>query len=245
MKITNVVTWENYWKNKKIIRKIGSNFWFSDIFSKELRGHPYENFLEIGGYPGYFSTYFKKYRGFKVSLLDYVIDKDQINKLFKFNNLNIKDVDIIESDLFNFKTQKKYDLVFSYGFIEHFDDTEKVIKKHWDLVNPRGKMIIILPNLLGLNGIFQLLFDSENMSIHNLRCMDINRLKEILFKLKIKKADVNYYGGLGVWLERLNDRNILIKILIYGLGAFGKLVKLTGFNSKFSSPHIVIIAQKI
>lgn len=238
-------TWESYWKNKKIIRKIGTNFWFNDIFRKELRGYPYENFMEIGGYPGYFAIYFKKYWNYKVTFLDYVIKKKPFKKLLKANNLKETDIEVIKLDFVNLRTKNKYDVVFSFGFIEHFEDTEKVINKHWDLVNPRGKMIIIFPNLLGLNGIFQLMFDPENMSIHNLMCMDINRLKKILLKLKIKKADVNYYGGLGVWLERLNDRNILIKILIYGLGAFGKLVKLTGFNSKFSSPHIVIIAQKI
>jgi SAM-dependent methyltransferase len=244
MKTTSVLTWEKYWKNKIIIKSVNKNYWFNDLFKKELKNFSFKDFLEIGGYPGYFAIYFKKYWNSDVSLLDYVVDRDQIEKLLEFNELNTNDISVIESDLFNFKTQKKYDLVFSYGFIEHFEDTKKVINKHWDLVNPRGKMIIIFPNLLGLNGIFQLLFDPENMSIHNLMCMDINRLKEILFKLKIKKAEVNYYGGLGVWLEQLDKRNIFMKFLIYGLGGIGKLIKLTGFNSKFISPHIVIVAEK-
>ena len=42
---------------------------------------------------------------------------------------------------------KKYDLVLSGGFAEHFDDHELVVRKHAEWAKPRGLVVIIVPNL--------------------------------------------------------------------------------------------------
>ena len=244
MKITTEEVWKRYWRNKKIVKVINTRYWFNDLFKKYLYLKKYHNFIEIGGYPGYFAIYFKKYWDYDVTLLDYIIDQKIIRNLLKANGLKPNDINTIKRDFLLSDEINKYDVVYSFGFIEHFDNPGIILKKHWKLVKKDGTMIIIYPNLLGINGVVQKIFDPENLKIHNLKIMDIKSIKSQLKKAGIKCADVFYYGGFGVWLERLNERNIFIKALIYGLSAVGKLIKLFRLNSKLTSPHIVIVAIK-
>ena len=78
------------------------------------------------------------------------------------------------TDFFNFSTDRKYDIVFSLGFIEHFNNTRDVILRHVDLLASSGLLLIVLPNLLGLNGWIQRRFDKENYDVHNLKSMEID-----------------------------------------------------------------------
>ena len=45
-----------------------------------------------------------------------------------------------------------FDLVYSSGLVEHFDDTRAVIAEHLRLVKPGGRLVIIVPNLQGIQG---------------------------------------------------------------------------------------------
>ncbi|MFZ5437827.1 MAG: class I SAM-dependent methyltransferase [Patescibacteria group bacterium] len=242
--LTTKSFWLKYWKTKNLVINIKKNYPFTDLFNKYSKNKNLKTFLEIGGFPGYFAVYYNKYLGFKSYLLDFVIDKKIITNLLKKNSLNKNDLTVYEQDFFKFKTNKKYDVVFSSGFIEHFDNFDEVINKHWQLTNKGGVMLIILPNLLGLNGHVQLFFDPNNLNIHNLKSMDIQNLRKIVKTLKPKKSEVNYYGGLSIWLEDLSNKSIFHKLIVYCIYVIGKIFKLAGFNSKFTSPFIYIMAEK-
>ncbi len=45
-----------------------------------------------------------------------------------------------------------FDLVYSSGLVEHFDDTRAVIAEHLRLVKPGGRLVIIVPNFQGIQG---------------------------------------------------------------------------------------------
>ena len=176
--------------------------------------------------------------------MDYINSVNQIKELLHFNNLSLKDINIVSSDFFSFKTIKKYDVVFSYGFIEHFSEIEKVLAKHWELVKPGGKLIIVYPNFLGINGLLQVLFDPENLIVHNLSIMLMRNLNEKLQLAGIHKYKIFYYGGLGIWLEGLDKRSLVLKSFIYALAAFGKVLKILDINNRLISPQIVLVAKK-
>ncbi|MBT4652046.1 MAG: class I SAM-dependent methyltransferase [Candidatus Pacebacteria bacterium] len=242
--LTSKSFWLKYWQTKDLVIPIKKNYPFSDLFQKYCSPRQLKTFLEIGGFPGYFAIYLKKHLGYEVSLLDYVVQRKTIHKLLKKNGLKKKDLIVHEKDFFNFSTKKKYDVVFSSGFIEHFENYDEIIKKHWQLTNKGGVMLIILPNLLGLNGHFQLMFDPDNLNIHNLSSMNIKSLKKIIKNLNPSKFEVRYYGGLSIWLENLNQKSLFQKLLVYGVYAIGKIFKLFRINSKFTSPFIYLVAHK-
>lgn len=47
---------------------------------------------------------------------------------------------------------KAFDVVYSSGLIEHFDDTRAVIQEHLRLVRPGGCLALIVPNFEGVQG---------------------------------------------------------------------------------------------
>jgi SAM-dependent methyltransferase len=242
--LTTNETWQDYWLHKNVIKKVKKNLSFFQIFHRELKNKKYKTMIEIGGFPGTYAVYFKKYWNFKPTILDYVFEKKLFNQVLKLNNLNKSDIEVKVKDFFKFSGRKKYDLVFSLGFIEHFTDIENVITRHWKLVNKKGKLIIGLPNFLGLNGVYQLLFDPTNLNIHNLDAMNISNLEKAIKNQKPKKYSIEYVSGNLVWLEDLQHKNILIRLLTYGLNFIGAVLTRLGVKNKFVSTHIFIVMDR-
>ncbi len=242
--LTDIAFWKKYWSSKPHVQKISRIFSFNNIFEKYLKNKNYKNMIEIGGFPGNYAIYFSKYFGYKSTILDFVVDRGIIGKNVEVNGLPCGNIDISETDFFKYKTSKKYDLVFSLGFIEHFNDTNDVINKHWQLVSQGGSMIIGLPNFLGLNGAYQILFDPDNIKTHNLNSMNIQSLKKIVGSLKPESYKVFYVSGKLVWLESISERSPFLRILTYGLNFVGLLLAKIGIRNRLISTHIFIVAKK-
>ena len=132
--LTDREFWKEYWSNY-IYEKVPTRSEFDKYFTPAMYGGEGKTSIEIGGFPGTMSLYFKR-RGYSPTLLDFYVDPKIIDGLEESNGFSKGDVEYIESDFFAFKSEKQYDLVFSIGFIEHFDDTADVIRRHVDLVKP-------------------------------------------------------------------------------------------------------------
>lgn len=78
------------------------------------------------------------------------------------------DTPIHEADLFNVPQQllQRYDIVFSYGLVEHFQPTTLILDRLGDIARPGGHLITIVPNMRGLIGALQKLADPETYEIH-------------------------------------------------------------------------------
>jgi SAM-dependent methyltransferase len=244
--LTDKKFWEDYWNSKSdIYTKIPENYIFSDIFKKIInKKHP-STAIEVGGFPGYYSIYLSKYYNISTSLVDIVIIPQVIRKLCSVNGLSPDTIKCFEADFFSFSAPEHYDLVFSNGFIEHFDDTALLIQKHVMLLNENGSLMITLPNFKSVNGLFQRIFDPENYKKHNIRCMDCKYLRKTCDELPLKDIEVQYYGYFSIWLEENAKHKavarILRAILFYPLKAFFKTLR---WNTKYFAPYIVLTATK-
>lgn len=235
-KITDKEYWDNYWDNYQY-DKVPKKVVFEKYMPLLAEGG---NFIEIGGFPGVFATTFFK-RGIKdVTILDYYINKNVVRNFENINGLPSETIRYIESDFFAFSSDKKYDVVFSFGFIEHFEDTQDVISRHVDLLSENGQLLIIIPNFLGLNGKIQEKYDKQNLDAHNLRSMEIPYLEKTMKQFPLKDLTVEYIGKPMLWLEpkpENKDKGKWIKKLSYA-------VKLFPVKGKFLSPFIAIYARK-
>ncbi len=83
------------------------------------------------------------------------------------NEAGIKGV-IICCDMFNPpKTYKnKFDVVCSFGLVEHFSDTTKAIKACANFLKPNGIIVTLIPNMTGLNGFFYKVFNRNVFDTH-------------------------------------------------------------------------------
>jgi 2-polyprenyl-3-methyl-5-hydroxy-6-metoxy-1,4-benzoquinol methylase len=222
-----------------------------------LRNSSYRTFFEVGcGSSGWLPYFARKYN-FTVSGLDYSVPGCELARQ-NLKMLGIAYGDIFCKDLFapDCTEGKRYDVIFSYGVIEHFEKPEEVVKIFSSFLNEGGIIISLVPNYNGLAGSISKRFIRENYDIHNV--IDKRGLEKIhaVNGLKIVK---NGYAGMftfGVlplvlsnhWLFR--EGTLRRKMAFFFTKAYDKvmttLFKLLPFDlpTRYFSPYVICIARK-
>jgi SAM-dependent methyltransferase len=244
--LTDRSFWKAFWESKKdLIFAIKPDYYFGTIMAKLIADKQVKTAIELGGFPGYYSTYLKKYQHLNTTLFDYYVDEDIINRLLAANGLKPGDINIIESDIFTYQSDKLYDMVLSFGLIEHFNDTRDIIKRHLQFLKPGGVLFITLPNFKGVNGWVQRTFDRSNYDKHFIESMNLQLLIKACQELGLTEVESYYHGRFSVWLENRAEQGGLVKGLVKTIWLAGKIVtKIVPVESKAFSPYIVLKAVK-
>ncbi len=160
----------------------------------------------------------------------------------------------IVADAFDRTFLKKYknyfDVVFSYGFVEHIFPPEKAIKIHYEILKPGGYVIIQIPRLKGFNLLKAKLFRPEVIPFHNLNIMESDLLEEVCQSVEIEKLFCKNYGTFKFRfpMEKKNTRWYLLKAICcleyIANPIFRLLFKDKGFETSFFSPAIMFIGRK-
>ena len=136
-------------------------------------------------------AYFNQHFGYEVSGLEYVdrcaresqemLDRDGIS------------AEVIHDDLFEFVPESQWDVVGSFGFVEHFEDTQDTIEQHLKLLKPGGWLVLSIPNHSGVSGSVMRLIDRKLYASHNqMSADDLAAGAEQTGALEILTA--GYYG---------------------------------------------------
>ncbi len=237
--------WKSFWESKKdLIFHIRPDYVFGDILGKLIAENGLKNAIELGGFPGYYSIYLKKYKRIDTTLFDYYIHQGLIKQLLEKNGLKEGDINIIEADLFKYTPKEKYDMVLSFGLIEHFSDTKAIIETHLQFLKPGGILFITLPNFTGVNGWIQRKFDLDNYNKHNIDSMNPTMLAETCKQLGLKNVESYYHGRFTVWLENSGEKSAMAKTVTKAVWWAGKIAtKIVPVESKALSPYIILKAQ--
>lgn len=156
---------EQYWKDNKknfynTIFKSENNHWrtelffkFDKLFTDIILGNykpEHKKMLEVGSDGRFFETFFKKsnINDLNVSILDLSVNAINIIKN-KFPNINA-----ICEDFFSFcdniiEKEEKYDIIFSNGTYEHFEDVQKALVLTKKILSKNGFFLMAVPNNLG------------------------------------------------------------------------------------------------
>jgi hypothetical protein len=235
--LTSREYWANYWSNYEF-KKVPENV----LFKKYLPNfNNAESFVEIGGFPGEIAAYFYKNICKNVTILDYYIDKKIVNKLETVNSIPLGSINCIESDFFAYNSNVKYDIVFSYGFVEHFENTEDLMNRHINLLSENGKLLVVIPNFRGLNGLIQYFFDRESFNVHNLKSMDRKRMLNILQVARLENIEVVYTPKPMLWLEPKPNSSKTLRNIIKLLSI---ALKIFPIPCRLLSPYIIIYGEK-
>ena len=244
--LTDRKFWANYWESKQgLAFKVPVGYTFHKILTTVVKKNGVKTAIELGGFPGYYAIFLKKYFDVKATLFDYYIHPLILEDVLKANELNKNDVNVIEGDLFKYEPTQQYDLVLSAGLIEHFEDTKDIIARHISFLKPGGTLVITLPNFTGVNGWLQRRYDAANYSKHNIGSMNPQLLAGYCKALGLKNVDASYYGKFSVWLENKAQQTGTVKVFVKLLWLTGKIAtKLVPVESKGLSPYIVLTATK-
>jgi trans-aconitate methyltransferase len=244
--LTDRAFWKSFWESRKgLIFFLKPNYVFGDKLAAIIKQKNIKNAIELGGFPGYYATWLKKYQQLDTTLFDYFIHEGLINELLEKNDLKPGDISIIEADLFDYTPQKRYDLVMSFGLIEHFNDTKAIIETHLQFLKPGGVLFITLPNFKAVNGWVQRKFDKENYDKHNINSMNPKLLADYFRQLGLTEVESYYHGKFTVWLENKSERGALAKAFVKTIWLAGKVfTKIIPVESKALSPYIVVKGVK-
>ncbi len=169
------------------------------------RIRPGQRVLEIGCAPGKLLAFAGKVLGADVAGIDYSPTGVASSREL-FGALNI-DGDLRCEDIFqtSFKPGS-FDLVYSNGLIEHFDDPRPIVRKHVELAKPGGRILILVPNYSGVYGRIQKRLDPENLAIHNLDIMSESGMRWLAPEDLVRTVRVFYTGKLNPWLISLHRK---------------------------------------
>jgi SAM-dependent methyltransferase len=134
---------------------------------------------------------------------------------------------------------ERYDVVLSFGFIEHFDDLEGVFARHLDFVKPGGRLVIGVPNFRGLNKTLQRWSDPAYLALHNLRAMDPALYRRLGAEHGLERLHQEYIGGPDPIIIKLGKP--WITPLVLAEARFRRLGFTERLNSGFASPYLLTV----
>jgi trans-aconitate methyltransferase len=244
--LTDRKFWANYWESKTDLAfHVPATYTFNQLFKKLLADKPVKTAIELGGFPGYYAIFLKKYFGLDTTLFDFYVHQPVLKEVLAANQLTPQDVKVIEGDLFKYQPQEQYDLVLSCGLIEHFQDTKDIIDRHLQFLKPGGTLFITLPNFTGVNGWVQRTYDMDNYNKHNISSMNPTLLAQYCRQLGLIDVEAYYYGHYSIWLENMKQQSAVTRGFLKALWAAGKVfTKVVPVESKALSPYIVVRAVK-
>jgi 2-polyprenyl-3-methyl-5-hydroxy-6-metoxy-1,4-benzoquinol methylase len=218
------------------------------LFRRWLPSAPGKKFIELGCHPGRFLWYFATYFGCRVSGVDY------IESLCRTTEYNLADhgiqADIIHANLldFNVEPDASWDIVASFGLLEHFDVGAGIIRKHFELAVPGGIVVITVPNLQGIYGNILRILEPDAFAAH--RIISLEQLKvETETSTKCEILEAGYFGRLGFGHTGLREA---AGRLVWPFGYFARAAlyaveKMAQYLLKPSaalSPYIAVLARK-
>jgi len=210
--------------------------------------------IEIGCAKSAWLPYFAKEFGFSVAGLDY----SPIGCLMAEEVLQANGVkgEILCADLFSPPQDKLgvFDVVVSFGVVEHFDDTVSCLKAISSLLKPGGVLITTIPNMLGLMGAIQKLLNKPVYDIHQLINPAMLREAHELAGLKVLQCDYFMFTCFGIAnLNGISKGSISWCLKKFFLSLLSRISMLVWFIEErigdFSprnttSPYINCIAHK-
>ena len=252
--LTDKKLWENYWEEKPdAIGKKKPNLLFKEIlrsFDQYLPDTKGLAILEIGGGQGEYLLYLTRHHNYLAHSLDYSkIGNQQTQDTF---NRAVLPVVLYERDLFADNSDiPKFDIVFSLGLIEHFDNPEMVINKHLDLLKPGGILLLGVPNF---SGIYQVALKRLAPSVtetHNMNTMNLDNWKFIEENLNTQKIFAGYIGGFEpLNMKKMEVKNTLNHIIYFFIKVLMVLFSfrmqfLRKYNSRFWSAYMIGVYRKM
>lgn len=154
--------------------------------------------LEIGCAKSAWLPYFIKEFGFIVHGIDYSeIGCKKARQILRNEGLEGK---ILYADCLSPPTNmlNAYDVVVSFGVMEHFDDTVECTKAFSSFLKQNGIMITIIPNLCGLIGFVQKILNRKVFDIHAVLDRETLKRSHEISGLKVLDCDYFIFSNFSV-----------------------------------------------
>ncbi|MFX0204228.1 MAG: class I SAM-dependent methyltransferase, partial [Candidatus Hodarchaeota archaeon] len=176
-----------------------SSFLFDRLLKAHMPIRPDWSVIEIGSAPGSNLVNLNRNFGYKPYGVEYshagVVLTQETFRKHGFNADNVIEADFFEEEFQN-KFRSTFDVVFSRGFIEHFDRPDEVVRLHINLLKPGGYLVCTIPNLLGTSYPYFRLCANDILKSHNCSIMRKDVFRRIFEPFGLEVKFCGYIGAL-------------------------------------------------
>jgi 2-polyprenyl-3-methyl-5-hydroxy-6-metoxy-1,4-benzoquinol methylase len=198
--------------------------------------------LEVGCFPGRFLTVFGDL-GYELNGLDLT---PRVEHEFPewLKSLGYNTGEFRRIDFFQYEPESEFDIVASFGFIEHFRNWEEVFLLHAEWVAKDGFLVIETPNFRGwFQRAIHLLLDYKNYKRHYVPSMNPKKWEALLAKSGFEIVHAGYIGQFEFWIDEQPTNWLRRKLLSQLLKNYNRL-KAIKPGKKAYAPYCGIIARK-
>ncbi len=163
--LTNSEDWSEYYAKRDLasLEQLSKRETLLDEFFNQHKG----SIFELGC--GQSAVLAKaSQQGWKVGGIDFNAKAIEVLKVFVAQQNGDID-DLVVGDVFEYSTKvfsERFDLLGSYGFLEHFTNPGDILKRWVEVIKPGGMVVTTIPNLFSINGKIFKKFDPEFWEQH-------------------------------------------------------------------------------
>jgi 2-polyprenyl-3-methyl-5-hydroxy-6-metoxy-1,4-benzoquinol methylase len=251
VELTEVKFWDDYWANCKLPNVVDYGFSFERCLAealKEVLPDLQGEVLEVGCAPGKWLAFMSTEFGLKPNGIEYSEAGMQAT-IRNFQLLGLTPGRIQTGDFFQAKPDRQFDVVMSFGFIEHFSDADSVVDLHLQWLKPGGTLILGVPNFRGVYYFLQKLLDNQILEKHNLDVMSPEYFHHLADRYELKPVTIRYIGSFEPSLPiPAQGRNNPVQFMLRaGLWLARKVRRFRAFdaiNGRHFSSYILAVYRK-
>lgn len=251
MELTSEQFWNDYWSKyhlpSVIDRKFSADRCLAKRLKAELQGVKGE-VLEVGCAPGKWLEFMSRELGLTPSGIEYSAKGVEMTKK-NFELLKIQYGTLWNGDFFELAVERQFDVVISLGFIEHFDEVDRVIERHLQWLKPGGSLVLGVPNFRGIHQWLQARLDPSVLDKHNLSIMEKGYFRSVAEKFNLQVQYLDYLGSFEPALPFGPKKpRTLPRLAIKAMLRVGHKVRrwslLDGINSPWLSSYLLGVFRK-
>ena len=199
--------------------------------------------LEFGCFPGRFLAVLGEL-GFELHGID-LTPRVETDLPAWLRGLGHRTGTFARGDVFLHEWPRRFEVVCSFGLIEHFAAWEDLFRRHARLVAPGGWLFISTPNFRsGLQGFVHRHLDQENLAKHNVAAMDPDRWRELAREEGLEVVESGGFGSFDCWVGA-QRRGLPAKIIVRLLPKIRRwLARILPEGDPRFAPYYGIVARR-
>jgi SAM-dependent methyltransferase len=219
--------------------------WMPTVLSF-IGGRPQSSFLELGCSPGNVSAIICSH----VPLRPEGVDFTESPELYLRNlrNAGVPSPIMYQCDVREFSPGKQYDIVGSFGLIEHFEDPQSILDIHDDLLVDGGLCIVEIPHFRKIQYLYHYLCDRPDLLRHNTACMTLDTFRQFAETHDHEILHLGYCGPGRFWGIDTGGSSVTFFIRRVIARVFAAAIKAANLvlspDNPYAAPWILYVGQK-